>query len=175
MEQVKSSSRLFNGHILNLRVDKVVTDRGASGTREVVEHRGAAAIVPILNEDHIILVRQYRHAIASSLLEIPAGTLEQNESPDHCAARELEEETGYHSNELTKIMDFYVAPGYSTERIHVYLARNLLHTSMKTEDDEDISIEPMSIEKAIERIRNGEIKDAKTICALYRASELLKR
>jgi ADP-ribose pyrophosphatase len=154
-------------------VDKVVTGKGATGTREVVEHRGAAAIVPILDKNHIILVKQYRYAITSGLLEIPAGTLEQNESPDHCAARELEEETGYRSNELTKIMDFYVAPGYSTERIHVFLARDLVHTKMKTEEDEDISIESMPLENAIEKIRSSEIKDAKTICALYRAKELL--
>jgi ADP-ribose pyrophosphatase len=156
-------------------VDEVVTETGVTGTREVVEHRGAAAIVPILDRTHVILVKQYRYAIAAGLLEIPAGTLEQSESPDHCAARELEEETGYRSNELTKVMDFYVAPGYSTERIHVFLARELVHTAMKTEEDEDISIESMPLDNSIEKIRSGEIKDAKTICALYRVKDLLNR
>jgi ADP-ribose pyrophosphatase len=140
--------------------------------REVVEHRGAAAIVPIL-EGNVILVRQFRYAASSELLEIPAGTLEPAESPEICARRELEEETGYRCNEIQKILECFVAPGYSTEKIHFFLAKGLKPSKMMTEDDERIKVELLPIASAIEKIRKGEIRDAKTVCGLYRAIELL--
>ncbi len=173
MERCIKSSRLYDGKILNLRVDQVQIEDQKSTIREVVEHRGAAAIVPILDSDKVILVRQFRYAIDSDLLEIPAGTLEPEESPESCAIRELEEETGYKAGEIHKILECYVAPGYSTERIHFFLARGLVRTEMKTEEDERIRTEVMSIIEATDRIRKGQIRDAKTVCGLYRALELL--
>jgi ADP-ribose pyrophosphatase len=155
-----------------LRVDQVELDDGTGTMREVVEHRGAAAVVPIL-EDRVILVRQFRYAASLELLEIPAGTLEQGETPEACARRELEEETGYRSNELRKFLECFIAPGYSTEKIHFYLATKLEHTKMMREEDERIKIKAVPIPEALNEIRSGEIRDAKTICALYRAVELL--
>lgn len=172
LEHCTSSSRLYDGRIINLRVDQVVTEEGRPTTREVVEHRGAAAIVPLLDGNSIVLVRQYRYAIASDLLEIPAGTLEVGESPLDCAKRELEEETGYKCGELKKILECYVAPGYSMEKIHFFIARQLVRTHMRTEEDEHIKIEVMPIAYALEKIRSGEIQDAKTVCALYRVADL---
>jgi nudix-type nucleoside diphosphatase (YffH/AdpP family) len=157
---------------LNLRVDQVELDDGKSTVREVVEHRGAAAIVPLL-QDKVVLVRQFRYAAGSELLEIPAGTLEQGEDPEACAMRELEEETGYKCDELRKMLECFMAPGYSTEKIHFYLARNLEPSKMRTEDDERIQTEAIPIATAMEKIRNGEIHDAKTVCGLYRALEIL--
>ena len=122
LEHCTKSDSVYKGRILNLRVDQVEFADGTSAIREVVEHRGAAAIVPLL-EDNVILVRQFRYAASAELLEIPAGTLEQGEDPEICARRELEEETGYRCNELDKILECFVAPGYSTERIHFYLAQ----------------------------------------------------
>ena len=142
--------------------------------REVVEHRGAAAIVPILNEDRVILVRQYRYAINSDLLEIPAGTLETDEDPEMCARRELEEETGYNCNKLTKILECYVAPGYSSEKIHFYLANKLDKSVMKTEEDERIQVEELPITLALSKIRSGEIHDAKTVCGIFRALDYIQ-
>ena len=173
LEQFTSSTPIYNGRIIKVKVDRVVTGKGKEATREIVEHRGAAAIVPLLNDDQVILVTQYRYAIASNLLEVPAGTLEPGEPPDLCARRELEEETGYKCNELTKIMELYVTPGYGTEKIHIFLARGLVRTTMKNEEDEDINVQTMPIEKAMEKVRRGEITDAKSICALYRTAELL--
>jgi ADP-ribose pyrophosphatase len=172
MERCTRSDSVYRGRILNLRADQVALANGTTALREVVEHRGAAAIVPLL-EDKIILVRQYRYAASAELLEIPAGTLEQGEAPEICARRELEEETGYRCNKLDKILECFVAPGYSTERIHFYLARKLERSQMNTEEDEHIELEMMPIENAIEKVRNGEIRDAKTVCGLYRALELL--
>jgi len=172
LERCTKSDRLYTGKVLNLRVDQVEFDDGASTVREVVEHRGAAAIVPLL-EDKVVLVRQFRYATSSTLLEIPAGTLELGEEPETCARRELEEETGYRCHELRKILECFLAPGYSTEKIHFYLATNLEPTRMKTEEDERIELEIVPIAEALEKIRRGEIHDAKTVCGLYRASELL--
>ena len=173
MEHPNSSRRIYEGRVINLRVDEVVTGDGWSTTREVVEHRGAAAIVPLLDKDNVILVRQYRYAIGSDLLEIPAGTLEPDEAPDHCARRELEEETGYRCGKLTKILECYVAPGYSTEKIHFFLARDLVRTEMRTEEDESIRPEILPIAALVGRIQEGNIRDAKTICGLYRAMDLI--
>ena len=132
---------------------------------------GLRRSIPLL-EDKVILVRQFRYAASTELLEIPAGTLEQGEDPEICASRELEEETGYRCNELDKILECFVAPGYSTERIHFYLARKLERSKMNTEEDEHIEVEMMPIARAIEKVRRGEIRDAKTVCGLYRALEL---
>ena len=173
LEHCTKSSRIYEGKILNLRVDQVQFENSKSTIREVVEHRGAAAIVPILDDEKIILVRQFRYAAGSELLEIPAGTLEPRETPDACANRELEEETGYKSGDIRRILECYVAPGYSTEKIHFYLARKLRRTEMRTEEDERIKIEILPITEALGRIRNAQIQDAKTVCGLYRALELL--
>lgn len=158
---------------MNLRVDQVVLERGASATREIVEHRGAAAIVPLLDGDRVILVRQYRYAVGTDLLEVPAGTLEPGEMPDACARRELEEETGYKCTELRKFLECFIAPGYSTEKIYFYLAKGLARSQPMTEEDELIRLEEMPVKVALQKIRSGEIIDSKTVCALYRAAELL--
>ncbi len=175
LEQCKSSERIYNGRILNLRVDQVILDDGTSATREVVEHRGATAVVPILEDGRIVLVRQYRYAATTDLLEIPAGTLEPNERPENCAVRELEEETGYRAGKLEKMFEAFMAPGYATEKIHFFIAEKLVQSEMKTEEDERIVVERTSIDVALDKIRRGEIKDAKTICGLYRASELIRK
>ena len=173
MERRTDSSRIYDGRILNLRVDKVQFPDGKFTVREVVEHRGAAAIVPILDGDRVVLVRQFRYAVGSELLEIPAGTLEADENPKSCAVRELQEETGYVAGEILKIAECYVAPGYSTEKIHFYLARKLARREMKTEEDERIRVELVPITEALRKVRTLEIQDAKTICGLYRALESL--
>ncbi len=173
MERCISSSRLYDGRILNLRVDDVQLDNGTPTKREIVEHRGAAAIVPITDSGNVILVRQYRYAVSTELLEVPAGTVEPGEDPENCARRELEEETGFRCREIRKISELFVAPGYSTEKIHVYLAKGLTKFNMRTEEDEQIKVETLSIASALEKVRMGEIRDAKTICALFRSAELL--
>lgn len=173
LERCTSSSRVYDGGILNLRVDQVTLGNGKTTKREIIEHRGAAAIVPLTGEGGVILVRQFRYATTTNLLEIPAGTMEPGETSEQCASRELEEETGYRCKEIEKILEFFPVPGYSTEKIHVYLARGLIKSTMHTEDDEKIELEIMPFHRALEKVRSGEIQDAKSICALYRAAELI--
>lgn len=172
MEQATSSRQIYNGNIVNLHVDRVTLADGKSTIREVVEHRGAAAVVPITDAGEVILVRQYRYAVKAELLEIPAGTMEEEETPESCATRELEEETGYVCKELRKVVAFFTAPGYTTELIHVFVAKGLTRTQMRTEEDERIRLEVMPLAEALDKVRSGEIQDAKSICGLYRASEL---
>jgi ADP-ribose pyrophosphatase len=173
LEHRISTKRIYDGRVLNLRVDEVRFENGTVGIREVVEHLGAAAIVPILKGGEVILVRQYRYSIGSDLLEIPAGTLKANEAPEECAVRELEEETGYRCEEISKMTECYVAPGYSTEKIHIYLAKRLTKTETKMEEDESISLERYRFSEALEKIRTGEIRDAKSIVGLQAAARLL--
>lgn len=173
MEQRVSTKRIYEGRVLNLRVDEVRLENGNSGKREVVEHLGAAAIVPILDGGEVILVRQYRYPIGIDLLEIPAGTLKANEDPKECAVRELEEETGYRCGEISKVAECFVAPGYSTEKIHLYLAKQLTKTETNLDDDESIILERYPFPEVMEKIRTGEIRDAKSIVGLHAAARLL--
>ena len=173
MEHTTRTNRIYDGRVLNLRVDTVTLENGLSTTREVVEHRGAADIVPLHENKQIVLVRQYRYPISTELLEIPAGTLERGETPEKCARRELKEETGFKCDELTKISEIYIAPGYSTEKIHFYLARKLVREHSNPDEDEHIKVEVIPLTEVLEKIRKGEIRDAKTICAIYRTLDLI--
>jgi len=174
LEKRFSSKRIYEGNVLNLRVDEVKVENGRMTRREVVEHRGAAAVVPILDDGDVILVRQYRYAVEDDLLEIPAGTLQADEEPKECALRELEEETGYRCGEIVKLLECFVAPGYSTEKIHVFLARNLTKTQTRMDEDEIVKVERVKFSEAIRRIRVGEIQDAKSIVGLRAAESLIK-
>src|SRR5208337_1750191 len=138
------------------------------------EHPGASVIIPLLENNSVLLVRQYRYAVGRELLEIPAGTCNNGEPPEVCAKRELQEETGYACEELEKILECYVAPGYSTEKIHFYLARRLSRIGQNPDEDERIIVIPLSITEALSKIRTGEICDAKTICAIFRMLDFVK-
>ena len=173
LEQRLVSKRIYEGRILNLRVDEVKLENGSLAKREVVEHPGAAAIVPILDRSEVLLVRQYRYPIGAELLEIPAGTLKANEDPKVCAVRELEEETGYLCREISRIAECFVAPGYSSEKIHIYLAKELTKTKTNMDEDESIAIERHKFTEALDKIRTGEIRDAKSIVGLHVAAALL--
>jgi ADP-ribose pyrophosphatase len=168
-----ASKRIYEGKVLNLRVDEVRIENGNIARREVVEHHGAAAIVPILGTAEVLLVRQYRYPVGSDLLEIPAGTLRANEDPEDCAVRELEEETGFRCNEINRLTEYFVSPGYSTEKIHIYLARNLTKTHTHMDADESITVERYPFSEALEKVRTGAILDAKSIVGLQAAARLL--
>jgi len=164
IEETVASRILYKGKLVNIREDIVKSNRGRF-IREIVEHPGAVAIVPII-EDKIIMVRQFRQTAKKNLLELPAGTLRSGESPEECAERELIEETGYKAGCLKKLLQCYVAPGYNTEVIHIYLATDLAKAEQRLEKDEDIEIVKVNLEYALRMIERNEIEDAKSIVGI---------
>jgi len=137
--------------------------------REVVVHKGSCVIVPVFEDATVALVRQYRHPAGKSLLEIPAGSLESGEDPQTGAIRELEEEVGVTAENIELLTEFYVSPGFLTEKMFVFLATGLTHVGQKLETDELIGLERLSFLAAFDLIRSGEIEDAKTIAGLLLA------
>ena len=172
-EETIQSELVFNGRLVKLRVDTVRLPNGKESTREVVVHRGAVAAVPLLDSDTVIMVRQFRQAAGECLLEIPAGTLDPGEDPKACVSRELEEEIGYRSNKQTLMFQSYLAPGYSSEMLHTFLAEDLVKVEQHSEEDEFIEIVEIPIDEAVSRIISGEIKDAKSICGILMAQRFL--
>jgi len=173
-EMVTSSERLYDGRVLKLRLDTVRLPNGKASQREIVEHRGAVAMVPMLDKDTVILVRQYRRAAEGSLLEIPAGTLDPNEEVETCAKRELAEEINYAAGRMIKLFQSFMAPGYSTEVIHTFLALDLTKAEGHTDEDEFLEILPTPFADALNMIKTGEIIDAKSISGLLCAERILK-
>lgn len=167
-EQVIRSRDIYRGKVINLRIDDVSLPNQQMVIREIVEHRGAVAIVAIDAQDRVLMVRQYRSAAAQELLEIPAGTLEQGEDPTLAAPRELKEETGSAATEWIPLGRFYSSPGFSTEEMYLYLARNLTLGEASPEEDEAITLEKVPLREALEKIDRGEIIDAKSIVGLLR-------
>ena len=165
-EKVLSSSVPYSGRAVKLRVDRIRLPSGRETSREIIEHPGSVGILPLLSGNRVLLIRQYRHAVGGTIWEIPAGTMEPGETPTECARRELEEETGHRAKSLRALFVCYAAPGYSMELMHVFLARGLKPTEQRPEEDEIITVEPVGSERAFRMIRSGQIRDAKTICAL---------
>lgn len=165
-EKLTNSERLFEGKIINLRRDEVILPNGRTGMREVVEHPGAVAIVPLTTEGNVILVRQFRHPIGQVILEVPAGKLDSGEDPAACAVRELAEETGFTANMLRKLTSMYTTPGFSNEIIHVYLAEDLIESDKHPDEDEFINTEVFTPEQIHQMITSGELCDAKSLVAL---------
>ena len=159
-EKPVSSNRLFEGKIINLRQDEVILPNGRTATREVVEHPGAVAVVPITKTGQVVLVRQFRHPVGRIILEVPAGKLDRNEKPEDCALRELAEETGFVANKLRKLTSMYTTPGFSNEVIHLYLAEDLVESDQRPDEDEFIKTEQYSPEQIRQMIKSGEICDA---------------
>ncbi|MGB9729786.1 MAG: NUDIX hydrolase [Thermoprotei archaeon] len=166
-EHVVSSRIIYKGKVINLRLDEIISENGFGYIKEIVEHPGAVAILAFLDDNTILMVKQYRRAVDKILLELPAGTLKIGETPEQCAARELEEETGYKARKIEKLGAFYLAPGYSNEILHVFIAKELEKSQQKLEIDEDIRVEKIGIKELLTMINNGEIKDAKTIASIF--------
>jgi len=163
--QLISTETIYEGRIFEVRVD-TIREGKIEYKREIVVHRGSAVIVPVFEDGTVALVRQYRHAAGKYLLEVPAGSLDVGEDPLTGAQRELEEEIGYRAGNVEKIAEFYVSPGFLTEKMFVYLATELTETSQNLEEDELIEIERLTFEQALDKIRSVEIEDAKTIVGL---------
>ncbi len=166
-EEVVTTKNIFEGSTLKLRVDTVKLPNNKTHNREVVDHPGSVAIVPQLEDGRIILVKQFRQPVKIVTIEIPAGTLTSKEEPDDCAFRELIEETGYTAGRLKKLFSCYTAPGYSSEKIHIYHASKLKKTVQRPDTDEFINLLCVELSKAVDMIKDGEIEDAKTICGIF--------
>ncbi|MDH7602106.1 MAG: NUDIX hydrolase [Armatimonadota bacterium] len=172
-EETIESKEVFSGRLVKLRVDRVRLPNGRESTREVVVHRGAVAAVPLIDSDRVVMVRQFRQAAGETLLEIPAGTLDPGEDPAECVIRELEEEIGRRPNRVTLMFRSYLAPGYSSEMLHTFLAEDLVPIESSSDEDEFIEIVEVRLDEAVDKILSGEIKDAKSICGILMAQRFL--
>ena len=158
-EKTIKSEQIYKGKVVQLRVDTVSLPDGRTKIREIIVHPGAAAIVALMNEE-VLLVEQYRKAVESKTLEIPAGTLEEGESPEDCASRELIEETGFQASKLDKLTEFYPSPGFSSEIIHIFVASGLKKVSNA---EAELPIKFVRLNELLTKIRKGEVKDGKTV------------
>lgn len=166
--KLTTSKILYKGKVFDLKVDEIEYDSENKGIREVVLHNGGAVVVPLTDEGKIVMVTQFRYPFYKTLLELPAGKLDRGEDPLNCAVRELEEETGYKSENVIKLGEICTAPGYCTEILHLYVARDLKKGVQNREEGElGMEIKELRIEEVEEKIKNGQITDAKTICGIH--------
>lgn len=166
METWIDSNIAFSGKIFTVRTGTVRLDDGRTAQRDVVENPGGVGIVPVLN-DEVILVRQFRIAINREIVEIPAGRLEEGETPESCAGRELQEEIGYRAGKLILASSYYSSAGFSNERMYLFLGLDLDEVALRPEWDERIQIVRIPIAEIEPKLRSGEFEDAKTIIGLY--------
>jgi ADP-ribose pyrophosphatase len=157
---------IYQGRVVNLNLETVRLPNGATVELEIIHHPGAAAIVPMKDEETVLLIRQYRHAAGGYILEIPAGTLRPGEDPGACAARELEEEIGFRPSALEPLAAFFTTPGFTDEVIHIYKATGLTPGKQNLDHDEVLEVVELPLREAIGRIGDGTIRDGKTIVGL---------
>lgn len=172
-EKTISSEIKYKGKILNLRVDTVQSVNGES-TREIVEHSGGAVVLPLLPNKNVVMIRQFRKPIERDVLEIPAGKIEQGESPENTAFRELREETGYVAKNMTLLTKMYPTVGYSEELLYIYLATDLEPGETDFDENEDIDSYSYHIDDLYDMVMEGKIQDAKTQVAILMTVELLR-
>ncbi|SHN20531.1 NUDIX hydrolase [Gracilibacillus kekensis] len=167
-EKTTNTQSIFNGKVIDVQVDDVLLPNGKNSKREIVKHPGAVAIIPITQDNKIIFVKQYRKPLEKTLIEIPAGKLEEGESPDITVLRELEEETGYTTNQLQYITSFYTSPGFANEIIYLYETNSLekVLEPKPLDEDEFVELMELSIGEAEKLIATQEIHDAKTMYAI---------
>ncbi len=173
--EVVHSENICQGRVINLYRESIRYPDGRESKIEFLSHGGSVAILPVDKDGNIWFVRQYRHPTGGLLLELPAGTLEENESPEVCAAREMQEEIGMAAAHLKRIGEFFLAPGYSSEYMFIFLATDLREDPLEQDAAEYIIVEKYSVEEAYEMVVRGEIKDAKTLGALTLARPLIFR
>ena len=171
--RLPSSRRIiYEGRKIDVALDTLTLNDGTTAEREVVIHRGAVALVPIVDHDHVCLVKNMRYAVRETLWEVPAGTIDRGEHPDTTAARELTEETGYVAGKITKLREWYVSPGILSEVMHLYLCENLTAVGTNLELDENLEPVIFTWTEALAMVHDGRIKDAKSILAILLVERL---
>jgi len=172
-EKTIKTKTVYKGSYLTLNSDEVLLPNGNTSTREWIKHPGAVCCIPILPDGKIGLIKQYRYAVKEQMIEIPAGKLDQNEIPEKCALRELEEEIGYQSNKLTLLANIHPAIGFTDEKMWLYLAEDLVKTKQSLDADEFLYLFPTKLEEAVEMVWKGEITDVKTIIGILWAQRII--
>ena len=172
-ELIKSET-ILQGRAFKIRRDYLKTPNGGETRLEIIEHGGSVVLIPIDNDGNLLFVRQYRHAVGKDLLELPAGTRDGDEPFEECAAREMREETGMQADKLQKVGEFYLAPGYSSEFMVVFLATGLKDNPLDADDDEFLQVEKIPLKQAIEMAERGDVSDAKSLAALLLAKPYLQ-
>ena len=175
-----STERLHTGRIVSLDLDTVRFPDGTTGTLEMLRHPGASAVIPFLDDPkwedpRIVLIRQFRHAAEGELWEIPAGRLDPGEAPEACARRELREETGYTAGDCRRLVTILTTPGFTDERIHLFIATGLRSGDHAREADEFVEVHEMRWSEVLRLVEQGEITDAKTLVALLHAETFFRR
>lgn len=175
MEKKISSKEIFKGLLLHVKKDEVMLENGRKSFREYVLHPGAVAVVPILDDNKVVLVKQFRYPIGKQLLEIPAGKFDfKDEDPLECAKRELKEETGFVAKDYLYLGYIHTTPGFSNEVIHLYLARDLESGQSNPDEDEIIDVQIEDFNTVLQKCISGEITDAKTIAGIFKAHFILR-
>jgi ADP-ribose pyrophosphatase len=171
----RKAETVYRGRTIQVSLEDAALPNGRTVPLEVVRHPGAAAAVPFASADEVVLIRQFRYATGGSIYEVPAGKLDPGEDPAHCAARELEEETGLRAGRIERLGEIWTSPGFCDERIHLFAAFDLVAGPARPADDEVIEVIPMPLERALELIFEGELTDAKSVVALLHAARHLGR
>jgi len=161
--------------MLEMVTEEVTLPNGRTTTLDLIRHPGAAAVVPFLSDDEVLLIRQYRYAAGGEIYEVPAGKLDPGESPETCARRELEEETGYRAARIEYLATIWTTPGFTDERIHLFAARDLAPAEQQLDHDEMIELVPMSLGEALDLVWRGALDDAKSALALLHAARRMGR
>ena len=160
-------SRLaFQGRLVNVRIDTIKLPGDRTSEREIVEHAQCVCVVPLDGDGNVVMVRQYRKPVEKSLLEVPAGSVDEGETPEEAVVRELQEETGYTADRIEHLSSFWTCPGFCTELMHAYVATNLSPGTMHPDEDEIIQVIKVPQEKVLAMVRSGDIRDAKSIASL---------
>lgn len=164
------ASRHYKGYVIDVVSEEIELPNGQVVGLDIIRHPGASAVVPFLSRDQVMLIRHYRYAVGDTLYEVPAGKLEPGEAPEACAARELEEETGWRAGSIELLGSIWTTPGFTDERIHLYAAHDLEETVQRLEKDEIIELVPMPLDEALELVWSGQLTDAKSALALIYAA-----
>ena len=173
--KIDKSEIIYKGKVFDLQVDEISYDSGNKGIREIALHDGGAVVLPLKDDRKIVMIRQFRYPFNKFMIELPAGKLDKGEDPFNCASRELEEETGYKSNNIIRLGSICTTPGFCSEVLNLYLAKDLVAGEHNRHEGETgMEVLEFPVEDVEKKIKQGEITDAKTICAMYLAENYLK-